>query len=248
MPARHIDVPGVGSVAFTKRASSRSIRLSLTQSGVRVSLPPWVAYRTAVKFVAQQADWIQAKLPQAQVETLLENGSKIGKQHTIVFETVALGSSTSSRVTSTRVLIRVHPRESITSSLVQLRATTAAKRALKKEALQLLPDRVAYFAAAHNMTYSTIQAKELKRRWGSCDSHKNLIFNIYLLQLPWSQIDYVIAHELTHTEQMNHGPDFWARLEELLPYARSTAKLVRHTQPALTPRQSATALDDDMAY
>lgn len=248
MAAKRIDIPGIGTVTFTKRASSRSIRLRVTPKGVHVSLPRWSTYRSAVQFVSQHTDWITEKQRTAHPAPPLEHGMKIGKQHTLRFETVPRSEKVLSRVTATRVLVRVHPNEDISDESVQQRAVAAAKRALKKEALQLLPPRVEAMSREYAVPYNSINAKELTRRWGSCDSHKNLIFSIYLMQLPWSQIDYVIAHELTHTIHLNHSPAFWQALERLYPHARGTAKLVRHTQPALTPTQSATAFEDDMAY
>ncbi len=247
MPAKRIDILNIGVVTFTKLARSRSIRLSISQRGVRVSMPSWTPYAAAVSFVNQQSDWIQQQLGKHTTQEL-HDGQKIGKLHTLQFEVISDTQAITSRVTPTKLLVRHYAHEAITSPAVQARARTAAIRALRKETLQLLKPRLTALAEAHSFTFGTVQAKELTRRWGSCDSHHNITLNLYLMQLEWPEIDYVLCHELTHTEHMNHGEDFWTRLIAVLPSARRLAKTVRHTQPALIPSKSATALDDDMAY
>jgi predicted metal-dependent hydrolase len=37
------------------------------------------------------------------------------------------------------------------------------------------------------------------------------------MQLPVSQLDYVIVHELAHIGQPRHTPAFWATVERTLP-------------------------------
>ena len=247
MPAKRIDISNIGVVTFTKLARSRSIRLSISQRGVRVSMPPWTPYAAAIAFVNQQSNWIQQQLGKHTTQELYD-GQKIGKLHTLQFEAISDSQAITSRVTSTKLLVRHYTREATTSYEVQARARTAAIRALRKETLQLLKPRLTNLAQKHGFTFATVQAKELTRRWGSCDNHQNITLNLYLMQLEWPEIDYVLCHELTHTEHMNHGEDFWARLTAILPSAKRLAKIVRHTQPALIPSKSATALDDDMAY
>ncbi|HET8992036.1 MAG TPA: M48 family metallopeptidase, partial [Candidatus Saccharimonadales bacterium] len=56
---------------------------------------------------------------------------------------------------------------------------------------------------------------------GSCDQSKNITLNLYLMQLPWHLIDYVLLHELTHTVVFKHGPDFWAEMDKYLPDSKS---------------------------
>ena len=210
-------------------------------------MPSWTPYAAAIAFVNQQSDWIRQQLGKHTTQEL-HDGQKIGKLHTLQFEVISDTQAITSRVTPTKLLVRRYARESITSQEVQVRARTAAIRALRKEALQLLKPRLAELAQQHGFSFAAVQAKELTRRWGSCDSHHNITLNLYLMQLEWPEIDYVLCHELVHTEHMNHGEEFWVRLVAILPSARQLAKTVRHTQPALIPSKSATALDDDMAY
>ena len=80
--------------------------------------------------------------------------------------------------------------------------------------------------------YKSVGVKQLTRRWGSCSSKKDITFNLRLMTLQSEYIDYVIFHELTHTQHMNHGSEFWAKLEQVYPGAKKTAKIVRRLQPS----------------
>ena len=35
--------------------------------------------------------------------------------------------------------------------------------------------------------------------------------------LPPSIIDYILVHELVHLHERRHGPEFWRRVERILP-------------------------------
>ena len=48
-----------------------------------------------------------------------------------------------------------------------------------------------------------------------------------LAQCPPQVIDYVIWHELTHLEEMNHSARFWRKLEAHLPGARERRRELR---------------------
>jgi len=41
--------------------------------------------------------------------------------------------------------------------------------------------------------------------------------NWRLIHLPQPLLDYVVAHEVAHLHQLNHGPRFWALVEKLMP-------------------------------
>lgn len=90
-------------------------------------------------------------------------------------------------------------------------------KALAKQAKQVIPERVAYYAGMIGVTYGRIAIRHQKTRWGSCSSKGNLNFNCLLMLMPGEIIDYVVVHELCHRKQMNHSRDFWALVEEILP-------------------------------
>jgi len=45
----------------------------------------------------------------------------------------------------------------------------------------------------------------------------NLSFCWRLIFVPEPVLDYVVAHEVAHLVEMNHGPRFWRLVENLTP-------------------------------
>jgi predicted metal-dependent hydrolase len=232
MATKIIELDGIGHVTLVKRHGNRSIRLTVTPNGIRVSMPFWTPYSAGRAFAERHADWIlreQAK----QGGPRLENGQRIGKLHVLRFEYALSNQSTVSRVTGTQIVIKMDTSEAPDNPAVQERATKAAIRALKREGERLLPPRLANLAAKHSKQYHSVSIKQLKRRWGSCDSHQNIALNLFLMELPWDYIDYVLLHELTHTVEMNHGETFWQELTSMQPRARDLAKQLHNHRPAI---------------
>jgi len=80
--------------------------------------------------------------------------------------------------------------------------------------------RLLELATAHGFTVNRIFIRQQKTRWGSCSAQNNINLNIKLLLLPAELRDFILLHELVHTEVKNHGPEFWRRLLEVEPRAR----------------------------
>ncbi len=232
MASKQIELAGVGSVTLVKRTGNRNIRLTVTHGGVRVSMPRWTPFSAGQAFALKHSDWIMTELAK-QAGPLLTQGQPIGKLHHLRFEQTLDTQAATSRVTGTEIVVKMHGGETIASPAVQERARNAAVRALKREAERLLPPRLAGLAAKHGKEYRSVGVKQLKRRWGSCDQSRNIIFNLFLMELPWEYIDYVILHELAHTLEMNHGESFWTELKRMQPRARDLAGQLHRHQPAI---------------
>lgn len=89
--------------------------------------------------------------------------------------------------------------------------------ACKARAKQFLKLRVEEINTHYQFEYARISVKDLKSRWGSCSSKKNLNFHYKLLFLPLDLVDYVVVHELCHLKEMNHSEKFWTLVSEIVP-------------------------------
>lgn len=230
MATKSVVVDGIGEVTLTKRRGAKSIRLSIAHDGtVRVSLPSWVPYSAGVAFVHTKSDWIRDQLPQ---KTVLIQNQRVGKAHHIHFEPGS-GSSVSTRLTGNQIRVLLPIGTTWSSQAAQDAANQAAIRALKKEAKQLLPYRLQTLAKQYGYEYRSVAIKQLSGRWGSCSDQKDIVFNCYLIQLPWELIDYVILHELAHTRVMAHGPVFWAEMKQHLPNLAVLRRQIKSHKPVL---------------
>lgn len=227
-----VALDGIGDIKLVKSTRNRSIRLSITPSGVRVSLPYWTPYAVGIAFAQQHSAWLESELSKQGRLTLLPD-QKVGKLHHLQFVHALPGEKPTSRVTATKIIVKLAPGETSEHTEVQVRATKAVHRALKKETEQLLPPRLARLASENGFSYQSVSAKQLKRRWGSCDSQHNIVLNFFLMELQWDLIDYVLLHELTHTEHLHHGPEFWRRLKQVCPRALDLRRQINTYRPII---------------
>lgn len=231
MPSKLFLLDGDMPVTIYKRKSNRSLRLSITSAGVvRVSIPAWAPYSAGLSFAKSRRSWIVA---QHRAPQLLSQGQAIGKAHHLHFKSSDKAFKVSSRISGGEVVIS-HPVEFNSSHPeVQQVAERAGIRALRSQAEQLLPQRLTGLADRHDFTFKGVSVKHLKSRWGSCDNQQNIVLNLFLMQLPWEYIDYVLLHELTHTRILRHGPEFWQAMEKLLPNVTQVRKELHAYRPAL---------------
>ncbi|MBT4153245.1 MAG: M48 family metallopeptidase, partial [Candidatus Magasanikbacteria bacterium] len=87
----------------------------------------------------------------------------------------------------------------------------------KERARALTHKKLKHWNEFYGFEYNQVRIKNMKTRWGSCSSEKNLNFHYKLLFLSEEQQDYLIVHELCHLRYMSHGPRFWGLVERTIP-------------------------------
>ena len=88
---------------------------------------------------------------------------------------------------------------------------------LKREAKREIEKLVVKHTQALGKRAKAIRFKDTSSRWGSCTSEGNLSFSWRIMMAPTPVINYLVAHEVAHLKEMNHGPKFWKLCEQLCP-------------------------------
>lgn len=239
MASQSFDIENT-TVHVYKRRGTRSLRLTIAADGkVKVTIPSWASYGAGVKFARSRLGWIQDNMPDR--PKLLGQGWHVGKAHRLVFDT-ADTDTVKTRLAGSEIRILRPPGMMISHPESQEAARRAGIRALRIEAAKLLPPRLRQLADQHGFSYGKVGIKQLTGRWGSCDHERNITLNLYLMQLPWHLIDYVLLHELVHTRHLNHGPEFWASFLACEPRAKDYRRQIRRHRPELTAGDMASAV------
>jgi hypothetical protein len=110
-----------------------------------------------------------------------------------------------------------------TNSRFQMKLTSPARARgffiswYKQQAQRIVSERVTQFSHKHGFRFQKIRISSARTRWGSCNSHGSLSFTWRLVLAPLDVIDYVVVHELAHTQIPNHSKKFWIRVAEIMP-------------------------------
>ena len=131
-------------------------------------------------------------------------------------------------------LEKARARQTAAESVPKL--TDADIRVLADRALEVIPERVAYYAPLVGVTYGRITIRNQKTRWGSCSNKGNLNFNCLLMLTPPEVIDSVVVHELCHRKEMNHSARFYAEVLRVFPEYRKWNKWLKENGPLIMAR------------
>ena len=105
--------------------------------------------------------------------------------------------------------------------------TPQEQQTLIDKAKAILPEKVARYAAIMGLQPSGITITGARTRFGSCSSKGRLCFSWRLMTYPEEAIDYVVVHELAHIVHRNHGPEFHALVERILPDHRKRRAMLK---------------------
>ena len=134
---------------------------------------------------------------------------------------------------------RRRPLLSLDEKFTLFRAAHSSARAIferwyREQAQQIIPERVAYYAAKYNFTCKQIKITSARTRWGSCSTRGTLSFAWRLIMSPLDVVDYVVAHELVHLREHNHSRSFWSGVEEIIPDYKKKVKWLKVNGHLLT--------------
>ena len=216
------------SIAYRSRVKKR-LHMELDENGGLVVVAPEHWSRTHINAtLAQNAHRVErflAKARQRQLTPLQyvegEQHLYLGERYPLVIQHVKARENHIAVIDGEfRVATSILQREKIQSSLQNWYQQQAVK--IFSIRLQAIAQRTPW---ARDRKIP-LQLRRMKRTWGNCSAKGVIKLNTHLVKAPMDVIDAVIAHELCHLVEMNHGKRFYVLLEGLNPnWRRHRAEL-----------------------
>jgi hypothetical protein len=203
------------------RSSRRTIALYVRPGGTLQIRAPWyVPVYALLQFVHQKSGWIKRQReklkgvkPAAEIKQLAD-GSVIPFLGRDIAIRLRPDARTTIGLRGDELLIGVAGGifPDMVASIVDAWYVHEAKR--------YFPVRTHELAGIHSDKLPqprSVGVRRMKRRWGSCRTGGDITFNRELLKKDPALVDYVIIHELCHLVHPNHGKEYYALLESIVP-------------------------------
>lgn len=196
------------------RARRVSIRVDRTNGEVVATAPTARKLPEAVAFVGERSHWIAQRMAELPSRQALEPGLAF----TLFGDPVVLEAAPGRA--------RLAPGEPMRLlSADDAAFAVRALRIIKREALEGLSARTAHYCERLGHPIPKVAVADPRGRWGSCrPAHRgepaSIRYSWRLALAPFEVADYVVAHECAHLIEANHGPRFWALVQELVGDSR----------------------------
>lgn len=206
-----------------KSYKRKTISINIKNSEVTVLAPHFVAKSYIDDLIIKKHRWIQSKIEDQKLNAVK---SKNKKSALVNMYFQLFGKRITIECARTKVSsIQFDGRTLFLTAASRVRNVSEHYQKQLKEFLQkclqaYLDIRLAEISTAMNLHFSRCQIKTYKRRWGSCNSKKELSFNVLLAGAPKWVIDYVIVHEIAHLKYLNHSQNFWHLVNSNYSYVK----------------------------
>jgi predicted metal-dependent hydrolase len=203
-----LDLGAPVSIRVNPRARRLLLRIDASARRVELVLPRGVPAEHGLRFLDAQRGWIAARLEALPPPVPFSEGAIVpvfGMPHRIRRD----GDPAAAPVAIADGEIRVRGAPEHLARRVRDHLIGLARRELAQRARRL--------AARIDKPVARVGVRDTRSRWGSCSSKGSLSFSWRLVLAPGAVVDYVVAHEVAHLVEMNHGPRFWRLVRSLNP-------------------------------
>ncbi|HWK43619.1 MAG TPA: SprT family zinc-dependent metalloprotease [Stellaceae bacterium] len=214
-------------VRISQRARRMALRIPPAGTVVELVLPATAPLAGGLRFLDLKRDWLARQLAGMPPRIAFVDGAAIpilGVPHRLRAVTAQRGVTPIFRIGDGAIEVagRVE-----TSGQADLARRTRSGLAL--HAREVLAAKTKTLARSTGRPAGRVSVGDPQLRWGSCAASGNIKYSWRLILAPEPVLDYVVAHEVAHLIEMNHGAAFWRLVEDLAPgHGTSRAWLKRH--------------------
>ncbi|WP_166636906.1 M48 family metallopeptidase, partial [Cognatilysobacter terrigena] len=202
----------------------RGLRLTVTERGIRLTVPPRTSDRRALAFVQEHAAWLAGQLAHTfgDVQPL-----RIGESTTLPLR----GVDAPLQWREGRFLRVELDHEQVVATLPPALGEAAVRKAFSNFYLAQAKADVGRWMPKYLPTLPraprTTTIRPLTSLWGSLAPDDRMRLDLALVLAPPAAFEYVLVHELCHLIQANHSPAFWAEVEQRFPDWQTQRELLR---------------------
>lgn len=222
-----------GIITLRRSAKASHVRIRVAPDGrLRASLPLYAPIFLVKRLIRSSREQLRAMMAEQHTDVPFEHGMQIGKSHTLIVRPTTLTKPSAKRH-GQQIIVLLPSGMGLDDMEVNRIIRDVVIDALRVEARSYLSKRLAFLAQKSGFHYEKVRFSHASGRWGSCSSNGTISLNIALMKLPFELIDYVLIHELSHTEQMNHSEAFWKLVETADPAYKIHRRDLKKESPSI---------------
>lgn len=222
------------------RSKRKTIGFLIDDDGLRVTAPRWVTVAEIESAIAGKQQWIFRKINEQRERSVrrLQPPMEWRDGATLPFLgadiTVRVSEGSNAGVRFDEAARELHV--SLPASASEQQLKDRVQGWLQSEAKRVFAERLAIYAEKLGVSFHSFALSSASTQWGSCTADGRIRLNWRLMHFALPNIDYVVAHELSHLREMNHGPQFWATVQSVLPEFETARKALRDHEPESLPK------------
>lgn len=230
---RAVVFQGVHIAYAFARAKRKTIGFSIGPDGLVVRAPKWVSLKEVDAALHEKSVWILRKLTESQQRHQQHQHNRIDWRDGSTFP--YLGQTVQLCIDPAQGSTQLLPGASGASQALHIGISAYASEAqirdcvqawLMRQARSLFEARLNHFAPLLRVQWKKLSLSNAGTRWGSARADGAIRLHWRLVHLSLAEIDYVVAHELSHLRVMNHSPQFWDTVRSVMPdYAQRRQRL-----------------------
>ena len=240
---REVELGGHRVAYALRRARRRSIGFVVGAEGLTVSAPRWVGVGEIDAALRTKADWVLRKLHEQAERQRRQDALRIewrdgatlpflGEPVILLLDPRVAGAVLDAGAQALPGIARLVLRIGLPAHAAPEQIRDAVHGWLQRQARRVFEERCRHFEPRLGVRMTRLSLSSATTRWGSASVDGSIRLHWRLVHLPLASIDYVVAHELAHLREMNHGPAFWDVVRSVMPdYERTRRALRDHPLP-----------------
>jgi len=204
---RSVKLPPGVQLKMSATARRVSLRVDAPTGVVLLVVPKRASLNRAADFAEKNRKWIDSKLKSLPPPVPFADGIDVpigGQSHRIRHRP------------DTRGAVWIEGQEIHVAGAIE-HLPRRVTDWLKAEARRQIADLVDRHSQIIGKRPTRVTLRDTTTRWGSCSPTGRIAFCWRLILAPREVMNYVVAHEIAHLVELNHGPRFWRLVRHMVP-------------------------------